>query len=68
VVLLCKEHQINFTVMLMENKTQGLFFLIQVPWSNQAVSLLVLVEKQCFVINEYFPAVVLHIYGLAVKI
>lgn len=43
-------------------------FLNQVPWSNQAVSLFVLVEEQCFVNNEYFPAAVLHICGLAVKV
>jgi hypothetical protein len=44
------------------------FFSMQVPWSNQAVSLFVLVEEQCLVSNEYLPTVMLHIFGFAVKI
>lgn len=60
-------------MILTENNTCGLkvllvFFLSQVPWSNQAVPLFVLVEEQCFVSNEYFPVAVLHICGLAVKV
>ena len=57
-------------MILTENNTRGLkvLFLNQVPRSDQAVPLFVLVEEQCFVSNEYFPVVVLHICGLAVKV
>ena len=61
----------HFNVILLESKMYALkilFLFLQVPWSNQAVSLSVVVEKQCLVSNEYFPASLLHICGFAVKV